>query len=736
MDKTSTSEAKIRKRKQRAVLSCNDCRRRKLKCDRELPCNRCLQGGYPQKCAYGHGPDAITVSRGWTNLAWQDRSKPARTKEQSERDLDSAPPDQVSLTADSDRFAALEQRIRLLEGQLSSPAAFSEALQEQSDVRPSAYALNDPSPSFYGLFKGRNYRTFLYGPTCPMTIIAHFPDIRGFMRSLYTSSSMGRFKADVKALEDRARINKVSSRPLQISSLRMLLPERLTVDIVVRKYFDTFEKTYRILHAPTFWAAYESFWDSPGINPEMDAIVLAILACTLCTSNHDSTRYDPNGSTFRSKAITWLKGCEAWLKRQSNKHRTLASLQVRCLRILALMTTCYKTKEIYQETQAHMAFMRAIGMHRDPSILGARCSVFEGEIRRRLWATSLELELQTSIDRGMSPATSGFEYDCSQPRNINDVDLYTGMQQLPNSQPISVFTDTSFLHCSMSTASLRIRICALMNGLQRSLDLQDALELEQEVQQGLENIPTWLEENSLQAQTLLDLQLRQFIAILHTPRALLPQDRMRSDQRYSILTCLETSTTTIERHIALLEVGNYSLCCIRSDYYRSALLICHIAYYAATASDALVKRVAKTVFDSTMNQALRLQEERAMRPGRGSHQYWYVDSACSLVGIKFEPSRTDALRRQAVDRVSRLLYRILSLQDDPSENYLASEVMLSEDFSLSADSGVDAAQSSIVDPESFSNANAALSLDGLDFAESSEWVLDDFWFFGDLPTLL
>ena len=62
--------------------------------------------------------------------------------------------------------------------------------------------------------------------------------------------------------------------------------------------------------------------------------------------------------------------------------------------------------------------------------------------------------------------------------------------------------------------------------------------------------------------------------------------------------------------------------------------------------------------------------------------------------------------------------------------------MLSEDFSLSADSGVDAAQSGIVDPESFSNANAALSLDGLDFAESSEWVLDDFWFFGDLPTLL
>lgn len=34
-------ETKVRKRKQRAILSCNDCRRRKLKCDREFPCNRC-----------------------------------------------------------------------------------------------------------------------------------------------------------------------------------------------------------------------------------------------------------------------------------------------------------------------------------------------------------------------------------------------------------------------------------------------------------------------------------------------------------------------------------------------------------------------------------------------------------------------------------------------------------------------------------------------------------------------
>jgi hypothetical protein len=164
---------------------------------------------------------------------------------------------------------------------------------------------------------------------------------------------------------------------------------------------ETFETTYRILHIPTFWADYATFWDSPsGSNADMEALLLAILACVLCTSTHDNTRYDANGSTFRSKAIIWIKVIEAWLKRQSNKHRTLATLQTRTLRLLALMTTCLKTKEFYQETQAHLAFMRSAGMHRDPSVLGHRCSVFDGEMRRRLWATSMELELQTSIDKG------------------------------------------------------------------------------------------------------------------------------------------------------------------------------------------------------------------------------------------------------------------------------------------------------------------------------------------------
>jgi hypothetical protein len=223
------------------------------------------------------------------------------------------------------------------------------------------------------------------------------------MKRIFINSTLARLRQNIGKLEDKNRINKANDRVVSVANLRSLLPDRSTVDKVIKEYFDTFETSYRILHAPEFYARYRSYWDAARApDSEMDAIVLAILACTLCISTLDNTRYDINGSTFRAKAIVWIKACEAWLKLQSNKHKSLATIQVRCLRLLALSTTCAKTKEYYQEVQQVMAFMRSSGMHRDPSILDSRCSVFYGEMRRRLWATVMELELQASVDKGMN----------------------------------------------------------------------------------------------------------------------------------------------------------------------------------------------------------------------------------------------------------------------------------------------------------------------------------------------
>jgi hypothetical protein len=226
------------------------------------------------------------------------------------------------------------------------------------------------------------------------------------MNVAYSDSTARRLSQDMKASEDRARSMRPDHRVLSVDSLRSLLPDRPMVDAILKQYFNTFETTFRIVHVPTFEAAYNSHWELQNLeNTDMDALVLAILACTICTSTQSAPRYNHSGSTVHSKAVLWVRACETWLKRQSTKRRSLVTLQVRCLRLLALATSSMKVKEYYQEVQAHVALMRSAGMHRDPKIFGTRCSVFEGELRRRLWATTMELELQASVDRGMASCT-------------------------------------------------------------------------------------------------------------------------------------------------------------------------------------------------------------------------------------------------------------------------------------------------------------------------------------------
>jgi hypothetical protein len=51
-----------------------------------------------------------------------------------------------------------------------------------------------------------------------------------------------------------------------------------------------------------------------------------------------------------------------------------------------------------------------------------------------------------------------------------------------------------------------------------------------------------------------------------------------------------------------------------------------------------------------------------------------MSAAFSLVGTLFNPSQSELYKRQAVDRVAKMLYTFLSLYDDPTEETLADEV--------------------------------------------------------------
>ena len=182
---------------------------------------------------------------------------------------------------------------------------------------------------------------------------------------------------------------------------------------------------------------------------------------------------------------------------------------------------------------------------------------------------------------GTVSIVSSIESDCAAPQNVDDIDLRRDMDDLPQWRPSIVFTDASFLFASMRSLELRAKVCALANSSRTNLSFADTLVYSNSLQKCLESTPDWSHPRALQARTLLVLQLRQLIIILNTTSAIETKPGTSSERRYAIISLLENAAATVNLHTALTATSNLALCCSRSDYYRAALLVCHVAYYAS-----------------------------------------------------------------------------------------------------------------------------------------------------------
>jgi hypothetical protein len=173
-----------------------------------------------------------------------------------------------------------------------------------------------------------------------------------------------------------------------------------------------------------------------------------------------------------------------------------------------------------------------------------------------------------------------FDFDCAPPRNIDDEELNIGMLELPRSHGLTTYTDTAYLHVAKQTLELRICMCSKLNALKDDSNLQDTLEHEDALNQNIAKIPRWTDHRSTLSKQLLELQLRQFIVILHAPRALQVESQRKSNCRYAMVTVLQAAASTIVVHSIAIRSGNFSLLLTRLDYFRAILLISRIAYYA------------------------------------------------------------------------------------------------------------------------------------------------------------
>ncbi|KAJ5436668.1 hypothetical protein N7445_007553 [Penicillium cf. griseofulvum] len=298
-----------------------------------------------------------------------------------------------------------------------------------------------------------------------------------------------------------------------------------TCDRLIMLYLHTFEAVFRVLHIPTFMQQYEMYWNNPqGASrafPSTLALVLAIGACFISEADADE---------LHLFAPQWIAGAQFWLTESFEKFGIdLSVLQVSALLLLARQTLPDPSELVWISGDFPLRIAVGLGLHKETRIHFPEFSPFESEMRKRLWATILEMSTQSCLDTGMPPSISNDDFDCELPSNINDVDA----SNLSAATDIADgFTQSTIQRMLMRTMPVRLQILRYCNALKKAPGqdylwiLKLSMELDTMCHSHTATLQSYQKNSKPDTPTptgfqihMLNLLTRRFLLALHSPFA-------------------------------------------------------------------------------------------------------------------------------------------------------------------------------------------------------------------------
>lgn len=260
------------------------------------------------------------------------------------------------------------------------------------------------------------------------------------------------------------------------------IPARNIADQLIDGYFRTFETVYRILHSPTFTRDYQRYWENPG-EASTNFVVQMQLCMAIGTAFYDET------CSLRHLAVQWIYEAQVWLitplsSQKSNMN--IPCLQTMCLMHLAREVSGNGGDLVWISAGELVRAAMYMGLHRDPTKI-PNVPRYLAEIRRRLWATILEIALQSSLDSGGPPLLSMSDFDTLPPANFFDDQLIEKSSPAasgaapPPPKPLTTFTNTSIQIALLKSFPTRLAIARYVNDFRSGSSYDETLRLNSEL---------------------------------------------------------------------------------------------------------------------------------------------------------------------------------------------------------------------------------------------------------------
>ncbi|KAI1259321.1 hypothetical protein F5Y18DRAFT_420863 [Xylariaceae sp. FL1019] len=445
------------RRREKPQLSCNLCRRRKLRCDRQHPCSNCkARDEYASifsSCTYVTGlPTSPSASV-------QDRLRRLEDLVVSYIGVDSSAlsplpsvtPAQDKSLASSD-FGSLKRSCT--ETKYQDQTHWGSVLDAISELKEDVGDTADSPPS--------------QGTAIPTTSSVDSPLLYG-------------------------------CKPVTKDELLAALPSREIVDALVSDYFEVLEIPSCALNQVEFVKQIRSFWQNPQETPVMWlGLLFSILAISSYLQDYEATGMD-NGRCGLDYPFLGSVFCEKTAQCLLLGQYTRCGPFV-CETLMHYLTAeCARRRDTNNElwlilsSTAHLA-MR-MGYHRDPSHFES-FSPYEGEMRRRLWAIIYHLDTCMSGQLGVPRLINDAFCDTELPRNLLDSDFSPASSQLPPSRPDTEITPTLIALSKIRIGRLYTMVTNTVTSTQGSTYAR-ILQIDRDIEEAFSAIPLCCRIHSL-----------------------------------------------------------------------------------------------------------------------------------------------------------------------------------------------------------------------------------------------
>ncbi|KAI0403462.1 hypothetical protein F4802DRAFT_599060 [Xylaria palmicola] len=683
------------RKRQRVRLSCLECRRRKLSCSRELPCDRCIKSGTADRCTYESrpgGPSAAAVTAA-TRHAFVPVETPftpftldgrrlSGNQHLARQNADGAVLRDAA--RDHERIRRLELEVAQLRNVLAKQASVdgstvvaspATARDASKDTPPTfwthpggGYISADEISRIKTLENPMCFKSRYYGPHNAWSSLKDITGIAHFMKETADEwlRPLNIQKKDRgKRKQDR---EKKSAEPDPV--LESLLPSKEETDSLVAVYLDQFEQLHRIVHIPTFKKQYESFWGVNCTRPaSLTVLVLSMISVSCCLGMQTSSKFIGVKSSAHAMAEKWVKACDKWLSQQSHKHRLLVHYQIECLLYLAKKVNILKKKQFWTTTGKLVRDAITIGLHQDPDTISSYISPYNKEMRRRIWSTIVEFDLQTSFDLGVPTLLGQVNVDVAPPRNIDDDGFDQDSMEVPVSRPRTEYTFSSYAHFSRQSMPVRLELFKVLTGPPINLDWEQVLQYTDMVTHEIDALPAWdLESDKTSgvshkpslAYTLLHIQLRQFLMPLHQP--FLKLRKSHSRYQTSEFIYYTAARDLVLMHDRLFQKGIRTLYFLREDSISAAMNLCNVSLLQPKDSTSLINANNNETLQ-LIEKCIALKEDRVLRCG--NNDPWGYSSMCAAYGLMethLGLKTPEAAKAQAAERFIGLHYKLLAYQ--------------------------------------------------------------------------